>query len=167
MKKLWIYLAIVAVLFGALFYINQASKNTYASDAERLYGVSPDELSQPTLEQLDDPNYQNIITEDALSQKLADKETFFVYYFQPTCPHCQVTTPILMPIMDELGVYIHQYNLSEYTFGWEKYGVTATPTIVYYENGERVDTLDGEISDAAHTISPEQAKAWFESHLGE
>ncbi|GIQ71289.1 thioredoxin [Xylanibacillus composti] len=164
MKKLWIYLLIIVVLFGALFFINQMSKNRYAEDAQRLYGVSPDKLSQPTLEQLKDPNYQNIITEEALSQKLANQETLFVYFFQPTCVHCQITTPILMPMMDELGIDIQQYNLSEYPGGWEKYGVTATPTIVYFEDGVAKDMLTGEISDAEHTISPDEAKSWFQQH---
>lgn len=165
MKKLWIYLLIIVVLFGALFFLTQMSKNQYAEDAKRLYNKSPDELTQPTLELLDDPNYQDIITEDMLSQKLANQESLFVYFFQPTCVHCQVTTPILMPMIDQLGIDIHQYNLSEYREGWEKYGVTATPTIIYYKDGVRAGELSGEISDAAHANSPADAQAWFEEQL--
>ncbi len=105
---------------------------------------TPDKLHPETVKLLDDPNYQNIILPEDLDKKIANKESFYIYYFASTCPHCKVTTPILMPVAKELGADIKQFNLEEFKDGWKRYGIEFTPTLIYYKEGKEVERLVGE-----------------------
>lgn len=139
MKKLLIIGAAVVVIFVLLIFL------TNAANEEQLAGnpYGTDDLEQATIDQLDDENYQNIILPDELDEKIASGDPTTVYYFSPTCPHCQETTPILMPIAEEMGVEVDQYNLLEFEQGWDEYAIQGTPTLVYYENGEEVARWQG------------------------
>lgn len=148
MKKLSIYLAIVVALFGVLFYINYASdKVKNEKYANNVYGLPASQLNPATLEELSDPNYQNIILPNQLDEKIKNKESFFVYFFQSTCPHCKYTTPLLNPIAKEANVKLNQFNLLVYPDGWQKYNIEATPTLVYYKDGKEVDRIVGGITE--------------------
>lgn len=145
MKKLSIYLAIIVVLFGALYVVNQQSnQQKFSKYANNVYGIAPDKLNPETVKLLDDPNYQNIILPKALDQKINNKEDFFLYYFASTCPHCKVTTPILVPMAKELNIDIKQFNLEEFQDGWQRYNIQYTPTLIYYKEGKEVERLEGE-----------------------
>lgn len=139
MKKILIFGAIIIVLFGALAFVTTYQKSEKAEG--NVYGK--DDLHTATIDQLDDPNYQNIILPDELEQKLEDKEDMIVYFFSPTCEHCQVTTPVLMPVAEEVGVEINQFNLLEYEDGWNQYRINATPTLVHYKDGKEVARSEG------------------------
>jgi thiol-disulfide isomerase/thioredoxin len=143
MKKIIIFGAIILVLFGALAFITTYQNNKKAEG--NVYGKS--DLDPATIDQLDDPNYQNIILPDELEKKLENKEDTIVYFFSPLCEHCKVTTPVLMPVADEVGVEINQYNILEYEEGWDQYGITATPTLVHYKDGKEVDRIEGSNSE--------------------
>ncbi|MGM7719222.1 thioredoxin domain-containing protein [Metabacillus sp. Hm71] len=134
MKKILIFGAIIVILFGALAFIT-----TYQNKQQvegNVYGK--DNLKPATIDQLDDPNYQNIILPDELEAKLEKKEETIVYFFSPECTHCQATTPVLMPVADEVGVEIDQFNLLEFEDGWTQYGIESTPTLVHYKDGKEV-----------------------------
>lgn len=145
MKKLAIYLSIIVVLFGALYVVNQqANQAKFGKYADNVYNIAPDKLNPETVKLLDDPNYQNIILPADLDKKIAGKESFFLYYFSSTCPHCKVTTPILMPVAKDLGVDIKQFNLEEFKDAWQRYNIQSTPTLVYYKDGKEVERIIGE-----------------------
>jgi thioredoxin 1 len=145
MKKLGIYLSIIVVLFGALYFVNQQSTQAKLGKyANNVYGIAPDKLHPETVKQLDDPNYQNIILPDALDKKIASQEDFFLYYFASTCVHCKATTPVLMPVAKSLNADIKEYNLEEFKNGWERYKIQYTPTLIYYKGGKEVERLEGE-----------------------
>lgn len=139
MKKILIFAGIFLVIFGGLAFVT-----TY-QQSEKSEGnpYGKDELKSATVDQLDDPNYQNIILPEEVDEKMDKKEDFVVYYFSPTCPHCKKTTPELMPAAEEAGVEIGQFNLLEFEDGWQKYGIESTPTLVKYENGKEVDRVVG------------------------
>ncbi|AQQ52528.1 thioredoxin family protein [Planococcus lenghuensis] len=139
MKKLLIIGAVVVAIFVLLIFLNNAANE------EKLAGnpYGTDDLKQETIDQLDDENYQNIILPDELDEKIASGEPTTVYYFSPTCPHCQETTPILMPVAEEMDVEVDQYNLWEFEQGWDEYAIQGTPTLVHYENGEEVARWEG------------------------
>jgi thioredoxin 1 len=167
MKKLLVYLSIVVVIFGALYIVNNQSKK--ADDqkfAENPYGVPSSKLNPATIPLLSDPNYQNIILPKDFDQKIAKKESFFVYYFKSDCPHCKVTTPVIVPIQKEVGVDVKQLNLLEYNEGWQKYNIQATPTLIYYKKGVEVDRLTGGVPETAGGpgIKPEQFKQFFQKY---
>lgn len=140
-KKMLIIIGAVVLLFGALYFVN-AQKNKQALDgADNPY--DKDNLKQETIDLLDDPLYQNIIVPDDLDQKLEDGEDLTVYYFSPTCVHCQRTSPIVVPLAEDMGVDLVKLNLLEYD-KMKYYDVEGTPTIIHYENGEEVSRIVGE-----------------------
>ncbi|MFD0695833.1 thioredoxin family protein [Paenibacillus sp. GCM10027628] len=167
MKKLLIYLGIVVILFGGLYFVNQQS-NKSADYPYNPYGVSVSKLHPETVKQLNDPNYQNVILPKDLDQKLKNKESFFQYFYSSTCPHCKVTTPVLVPMEKELGIDVKEFNLQEFNDGWQKYNIESTPTLVYYKNGVEVDRIVGGVPEgnAAVGNKPEIFKAFFEKYKG-
>ncbi|PLR97857.1 thioredoxin family protein [Bacillus sp. T33-2] len=150
MKKVIIFLAIIIALFAALFTI------TRMQNAEKASGnpYGKDTLHPETVDQLEDPNYQNIITPDELTQKLQDDEDVTVYFYSPTCSHCQRTTPVVAPLAKEMDVDLVQFNLLEFEDGWNNYNIKETPTIVQYKDGEEVNRIIGYHEE-------EEFKAWF------
>ncbi|WP_046175440.1 thioredoxin family protein [Domibacillus indicus] len=144
MKKVIIFAVVLIAIFGAIAFITQYQKEQ-ASEGNP-YGK--EDLETETVKQLDDPNYQNIILPDDLQKKLENGEDAVVYFYSPTCPHCQETTPVLMPIADDENVEVLQYNLLEFEQGWNDYGIEYTPTLVYFENGTEKDRLVGSQEEA-------------------
>jgi thiol-disulfide isomerase/thioredoxin len=174
-KKLFIYLGIIVGLFVLLFIVNHQSEKakeearTSKIDAatneksKQLYGVDAAKLKPETLAQLNDANYQNIIKPADLKNDLSAKKDMFVYYFQTTCSHCLVTTPVLNPIAKTAGVDLKQLNLWEYEAGWNEFKITATPTIVYYKGGKEVLRMEGGISSNGQPgYSADDFKKFFE-----
>ncbi|MDN7243422.1 thioredoxin family protein [Planococcus sp. N028] len=134
MKKMLAIAAVVVVIFGLIIFLtNQSNSKKLANNP---YGT--EDLEQPTIDQLDDENYQNIALPDEVNEKITSGEPTTVYFFSPTCPHCQATTPVLMPVAEDKGVDVLQYNLLEYEQGWQDYFIEATPTLVHYEDGKEV-----------------------------
>ncbi|WNS76705.1 thioredoxin family protein [Bacillus sp. DTU_2020_1000418_1_SI_GHA_SEK_038] len=140
MKKVVIFLAVIIVLFVAVGFL------TKMQNEEKVSGDNPygkDKLHPETIAQLDDPNYQNIILPEELEKKLDNKEDVTVYFFSPTCSHCQRTTPVVSPLAKDMKVDLVQYNLLEFENGWDKYLITQTPTIVQYKDGKEVNRITG------------------------
>ncbi|USK34505.1 thioredoxin family protein [Bacillus sp. F19] len=139
MKKLLIFAGIFIVLFGGLALVTNYQQTEKAEG--NPYGK--DKLNPATVDQLEDPNYQNIILPEEVDEKMDKKEDFVIYYFSPTCEHCKRTTPELMPAAEEAGVEIGQLNLLEFEDGWQQYGIEVTPTLVRYQNGKEVERVEG------------------------
>ncbi|MGO4788482.1 thioredoxin family protein [Paenibacillus sp. 2KB_20] len=74
-----------------------------------------------------------------------NKESFFLYFFSPTCGHCKATTPKIKNIASELGISFLLYNLLEYKEGWKKFSVQETPTLIYFKGGIEKERLIGGI----------------------
>lgn len=155
MKKVIIFLVIIIALFAGMGFLNYL-QNKDKLGVDNPYGTN--NLSQETIDQLDDPNYQNIILPDELETKLKDKEDVTVYFYASDCPHCKRTTPVLMPLAEEMGVDIAQYNLKEFVDGWDQYAISGTPTLVHYKDGKEVARIDGEREEAVF-------KQWIEENV--
>lgn len=125
---------VVVVIFALIVVLTQMSNNEKL--ANNPYDT--DNLDPATIDQLDDENYQNIVLPDELEEQISSGEPTTVYFFSPTCIHCQNTTPVLMPVAEDMEVDVLQYNLLEYDQGWQQYTIQSTPTLVHYENGEEV-----------------------------
>jgi thioredoxin 1 len=161
-KKLSIFFGILAVLIVALVLLNNLKPDT-------VYGKPSDDLYPATKEILNDPNYNNIIIPDKLEEKLANKESFFVYYFASDCSHCRFTTPQLKPLADELGINLHQFNLLEFDTYFGKMNIEATPTLVYYKDGVESERMKGGLKEASTTVgyTLDDFKAFFNKHKPE
>ncbi|SEQ94860.1 thioredoxin family protein [Piscibacillus halophilus] len=140
MKKLIIFGVIIIALFAATAVLTNMAETEDVGE-DNPYGKST--LDTETAALLDDPNYQNIITPDQLEEKLEAGEETTVYFFSPTCEYCREATPRLMPLADEMGVDVEQYNVLEFEEGWNEYGIEATPTLIHFEDGEEIARIKG------------------------
>ena len=154
--------AVVLLGFSSIFFINKMQNDSKIADSQstsasnQKTGAKADGSAgsggygdykpkyQATINQLSDKNYQNVILPKDLDKKVKSGEGTFVYFFSPTCVHCHKVTPELMPIADEAGVQIDQYNVLEFEDGWSQYKIDATPSLVYYKDGKEVDRIVGE-----------------------
>lgn len=146
MKKVLIFLVIIIVLFAGVSILTKMQNEEKVSSENNKYGK--DSLNQLTIEQLDDPNYQNLILPEDLEEKLANNEDVTVYFYSPDCPHCQRTTPVVAPLAEEMGIDLVQYNLLEFEDGWDDYGITSTPTIVQFKEGKEAERIVGSQEEA-------------------
>lgn len=160
-RKLLLYFSIFAVLLAALIIVNQQANK---ASSNNVYGIPTSQLSPQTVALLDNPNYQNIILPDELNRKLADKESFFVYFFSATCPYCMETTPKLAPIISEAGVDVKQFNLDVYNEGYGHYNIIYTPTLVFYENGVEKERIEGGLVEGNDLVTEEMFVEFFERH---
>lgn len=153
-NKMVFIIVVIAVLFVGLYAVNQY-KNKQALDGDNPYGK--DNLRQETIDQLKDPLYGNIIVPEELDKKIESGEEVTVYYFSPTCVHCQKTTPVVVPLTEELNIDMKKMNLLEFDL-MDYYGVEGTPTIIHYENGEEIARIVGE--------QPEESfRTFFEEYV--
>ncbi|MER2192779.1 MAG: thioredoxin family protein [Solibacillus sp.] len=144
MKKLLIFGGAIVVLFVAIIALTNMSNSNKLKD--NPYGTN--ELNQATIDLLSDKNYQNIILPDDLANQITSGEPTVAYLFSPLCLHCKNYTPKLMPLAEEYGVTVNQLNVLEYDEAWDTYGITATPTLLYFENGKAVAQLVGDAAEA-------------------
>ncbi|EGA89763.1 hypothetical protein GPDM_08865 [Planococcus donghaensis MPA1U2] len=139
MKKLLIIAGIVVVIFaGIILLTNQSNDSKLANNP-----YDTDDLNQATIDQLDDENYQNLILPADLEKQIASGEPTTVYFYSPLCGYCKETTPVLMPVAEDMDVDVLQYNLLEYEEEAAPYQIEATPTLVHYEDGKEVSRWVG------------------------
>lgn len=91
--------------------------------------------------------YENGISYDSLKADLDDNKTKTIYFYNPNCAVCKATSPIVFPIANELGVELTPYDTTKYSF--DEFGVTGTPTIIRFEDGNIVDKVNGNIGEKA------------------
>ncbi|QDP39738.1 thioredoxin family protein [Radiobacillus deserti] len=139
-NKMFLFLGVIILLFAALAFVVQYQKKQAAEG--NPYGKET--LDSATIEQLDDPNYQNQILPDELQEKLENKEDVTVYFYSPRCEHCLRTTPVLVPMMEDYGIDMKKLNIWEFEEPWDTYNINGTPTLIHFENGEEVARIDGE-----------------------
>ncbi|ASN06572.1 thioredoxin family protein [Virgibacillus necropolis] len=154
-KKMIIFVVVLVVLFAALYFVIQYKNNQAIEDSNNPYGKS--NLDQATIEQLDDPNYKNQILPEELNEKLENGESLTVYFYDPKCIHCQRTTPILVPLTEELGIDVKKLNVLEFPDAWTTYGIEGTPTLIHFEDGEEVTRISGGQTE-------ESLRAFFEEN---
>ena len=53
-----------------------------------------------------------------------------------------------MEAFGETGEEVTQLNILEYEQAWNDYAIEATPTLVYFEDGEEVDRMTGNPGNA-------------------
>jgi len=88
--------------------------------------------------------YKNEISVEKLQAKLEAKEDFYAYYYQPSCEHCKVVSPMLMPLADELGKTVLPVNIYKKDDAWDDYKIAGTPTLIHFQDGKEVARIVGE-----------------------
>lgn len=100
-------------------------------------------------------NQENEISIEVLQKNITEQKEQFVYFYQTDCIYCKATSPIVIPLAEEMNVDLKQLNLQEETEGWEKFDIEGTPTIVHFKNGQEVDRIFGQ-------KTKEEFQEWFE-----
>lgn len=154
-NKMVMIVGAIVILFVALYFVNDYKNKKALDVANNPY--KKDTLRQETIDQLNDPLYGNIIVPDDLDAMLEAEEDVTVYYYSPTCVYCQQTTPIIVPITEELGVDMKKMNLLEFD-KMKYYDIEGTPTVIHYEKGVEVGRLSG-----AH--SAEEYRSFFDEYV--
>lgn len=154
MKKILLFSGVIIAIFAllALITTHQQKEKTEGNP----YGK--DQLDAATIDVLDDPEYQNIITPDGLEDKLKEEKDVYVYFFSPTCPYCQKATPVVNDVMDANDVHMNKYNLLEFVEGWNKYGIQGTPTLIHYVDGKEVSRIEGGREESEYNAWVKQTK---------
>ena len=151
-KLFYSIIGIVIVAFVGIFlYMNNSSSEPEQLSDSGYYpytDLETDELSGPTIDKLDDENYHYNQTLDEVNATVDNGEGEFVYFWSPTCQHCENATPYLIDAFENTGEEVTQLNVDEYEQAWQEYQIEATPTLVYFENGEEVDRLTGDPGNA-------------------
>ena len=135
-----IFAVVLEVIFIALFAVVNYQNNKKVEG--NPYGKS--KLDPATIAQLDDELYQNQILPDELAEQVESGEAITVYFYSPSCVHCQRTTPVVKPMAENYGIDLKKLNLLEFQDQWKKYNIKSTPTIIHFENGEEVARIVGE-----------------------
>jgi len=141
MKKIILFLGVIVVLFAGVAYLTNQQNEEKTKGSNNPYGDKS--LKPETIAQLDDQNYQNIITMENLEKKLSAGEDLTVYFYSPTCPHCKKATPILMPLAKDMDIEIEQLNVLEYEQAWDIFKIEGTPTLIHFENGQETARVTG------------------------
>lgn len=155
-KKMLVIVGVIVVIFVALFFVIDYKNNQALENNENPYGTK--DLNQATIDQLNDPLYQNIILPDDLNEKINNGEEVTVYFYSPTCVYCQNTTPYLAPLAEDMDVDMKKFNLLEFGQEGVAYGIESTPTLVHFENGEEVSRLVGQYPE-------EEYEAFFNEYV--
>lgn len=167
-NKMFAIIGAVVVLFVALYFVNDYKDKKEVKKKEETIKEKTKEYDNPygktnlaseTIEQLDDPLYQNQIIPTDLDKLLKDKKDVTVYFYKSDCPHCHEATPKLMPAADELNADVKKLNLLEFNQPeyWNRYFIKSTPTLVHYKNGEEEERLVG-------VYSGKEYKEFLEEH---
>ncbi|MFC3040672.1 thioredoxin family protein [Virgibacillus xinjiangensis] len=140
-NKMLLFAGVIVLLFIALYFVTNYQNNQAVDQSGNPYGK--EDLDQATIDQLDDPLYQNQIRPEELSERIESGEPTTVYFYSPTCVYCQQTTPVLVPLTEDMDVEMVKLNLLEFEDQWGTYGIEATPTLVHFEDGEEVNRITG------------------------
>lgn len=154
MKKVIIFLVVIIGIFAAIAVVTTMQQNQAAEG--NPYNKA--DLEPATIDQLDDPNYQNLILPDELQTKLEDEEDVTVYFYSPTCSHCQATTPVVAPMAEDMGIDLVQYNVLEFEQAWDQFNIEGTPTIIHFEDGQ-------ETARIVSSQPTETFEAWFNENV--
>lgn len=59
------------------------------------------------------------------------------------CGPCKALAPILEQVEKETGIPVYKVDIDEHDLLASKYGVRAVPTVIFFKNGEPVETIVG------------------------
>ncbi|PWK11241.1 thioredoxin family protein [Tumebacillus permanentifrigoris] len=88
--------------------------------------------------------YSKEISLQSLHDKNAAKDDFYAYYYQPSCEHCKVVSPYLIPMAEQMSKPLFPVNIEGKHDAWTEYKVQGTPTLIHFKDGKEVERIDGQ-----------------------
>ncbi len=137
---------IVVVFIGVFIFMNNQTSDPESLSDSGYYPYTdkkPDELTGPTIDLLDNEDYQANKTPAEVEEIVNSGEGEFVYFWSPTCSHCMEATPMLTEALDSVEGEVTQLNVYEYENAWATWNINSTPTLIYFEDGKEVERLEG------------------------
>ena len=67
-----------------------------------------------------------------------DENAEIIVFYQPTCPHCIAEIPTIRKLVAD-GYSVSAFNVFKRPDLAEKYGITATPTIIITKSGTKLE----------------------------
>lgn len=171
-KLFYVVIGIVVVGFIVAFLFIR----DYQSDPENLSDtgyypytdIAASDLQGPTVDLLDNENYQlNRTLEETVEVVQQETDGVFVYFWSPVCSFCLNATPNLIEAFDQIDANLVQLNLLEYAAGAQVFMIPSTPTLVYYENAQEVERLEGDPEDSETFLAFMQAMVDGETFVTE
>ncbi|HLR64056.1 MAG TPA: thioredoxin family protein [Pseudogracilibacillus sp.] len=138
--KIIAIVVVIVLLFAGLWFANNYKNKSALEGVDNPYDKSS--LKQETIDLIGDPLYDNIIVPDDLEEEIDSGQPVTVYFFSPTCSYCQATTPVLVPLVEEMDIDMKKLNTLEY--GMDQFQITGTPTLVHYDEGKEVARIIGQ-----------------------
>ena len=154
-KPMFLILILITIIIFSAVAINELNQTAAEGNPYKKETLHP-----ATIQQLDDPIYKNIMLPEELEATIESNDSAYVYFYSPTCSFCKKTTPIVVPMAEEMGIDLRLFNVLEFKDGWETYKIEGTPTIIYFEKGKEVSRIEG-------GVDAEKFKKWFEEMKGE
>jgi thioredoxin 1 len=90
------------------------------------------------------------INDGNLSEILATNKLVVVDFWAEWCGPCRMLGPIVDELSTEItDVAIGKLNVSDNAMASSNYGITSIPTLLFFKDGEVVDTVKGVLSKSA------------------
>ncbi|MDY0406915.1 thioredoxin family protein [Virgibacillus sp. 179-BFC.A HS] len=105
---------------------------------------------------------EHIQTEERLNEVIASPEPVIIKFFADWCPDCKRLNMFIGDIMDEFNHYKwYEVNIDEILGIAEKYEVMGIPSILIFQNGEKLAH-----QHSAFTKTPESVSEFLHQQLG-
>ncbi|KEO83938.1 thioredoxin family protein [Tumebacillus flagellatus] len=88
--------------------------------------------------------YSKEITLPQLAEKVSAKDDFYAYYYQPSCEHCKIVSPFLIPLAEKMNKTMFPVNIEGKHDAWTQYAIQGTPTLIHFKDGKEVERIDGQ-----------------------
>ncbi|HJE20139.1 MAG TPA: thioredoxin family protein [Aliicoccus persicus] len=148
-KLFYVIVGLIIVGFVAAFFLIRDYQSNPDNLSESGYypytDIAAEDLNGPTVDLLDNENYHfNQTLEEVVETVQNETDGVFVYHWSPVCQFCLNATPNLIEAKDQVDANLVQLNLLEYQMAPQVFMIASTPTLVYYENGQEVERLEGD-----------------------
>ncbi len=121
MKKLLVIIFLVGVLITSTIYYWQSQQVAFMRDKD--------------------------ITSVEFYDLLEKQNSFFVYFYSPTCLECQQAEPIIAEAVKKSDIFLVKINIKNNSGVYDEYELPGVPAILYFENGELVNGIVGFLPD--------------------
>jgi len=93
-----------------------------------------------------------VITDQDFEQKIVkSKQTALIDMWRPGCVPCRIIEPIVDKLSEKYGskCKFYRMNVTENPRTASKYHVMSLPTLMFFKNGEAVNTVVGNVAERA------------------
>ncbi|AQY42573.1 thioredoxin family protein [Bacillus thuringiensis] len=126
MKKMIIFASSCLLLFITFIFITNKENNTSSKAVTK------------------NDYYKNKITINQLENDIANNKEKVIYFYQTTCFHCKLVSPIIVPMAEDMNINMQVIDLETYKEGGDKFKITGTPTVIHFKKGKEIDRIEGE-----------------------